>query len=169
MCHSTERKFICPTCSKAFKTLSDLHQHQRRHVDIQNDSRHVECEYCQKKFRTSTDLKNHIRIHTGEKPYKCDQCDYAANLNGNLSIVPYSELDFDFYRLDFRLNHWIRGQSYRMAHTMETVLYDIELLLRKHIKNMHTNKNTTSKASKMVKTNNNDEMLVDKGQGFPNY
>ena len=89
VCHSTERKFICPTCSKAFKTLSDLHQHQRRHVDIQNDSRHVECEYCQKKFRTSTDLKNHIRIHTGEKPYKCDQCDYASNLNGNLSIVPY--------------------------------------------------------------------------------
>ena len=46
----------------------------------------------------------------------------------------------------------------------------MELLFRKHIKNMHTNKNTTSKSSKMIKTNNNDdEILVDKGQGFPDF
>ena len=40
----------------------------------------------------------------------------------------------------------------------------MELLLRKHIKNMHTNKSTTSKTKKMVKTDNNDdenEMLID--------
>ena len=43
----------------------------------------------------------------------------------------------------------------------------MELLLRKHIKNMHSNKSTTSKTKKMVKTNNNDdenEMLIDEGQ-----
>ena len=43
----------------------------------------------------------------------------------------------------------------------------MELLLRKHIKNMHSNKNTTSKTKKMVKTDNNDdenEMLIDEGQ-----
>ena len=42
----------------------------------------------------------------------------------------------------------------------------MELLLRKHIKNMHTNKSTTSKTEKMVKTDNNDEneMLIDEGQ-----
>ena len=57
-----------------------------------------------------------------------------------------------------------------MAHTMGIVLYDIELLLRKHKKNMHTNKNTTSKTSKVFMTNNNDvEILVDEGQGFSNY
>ena len=53
---------------------------------------------------------------------------------------------------------------------MGTVLYDMELLLRKHKKNIHTNKNTTSKTSKAGKINNNDdEILVDKGQGFPDY
>ena len=48
-------------------------------------------------------------------------------------------------------------------------LYDMELLLRKHIKNKHTNENTTSKMKKTVKTDNNDdkdEFLIDKGQGF---
>ena len=43
----------------------------------------------------------------------------------------------------------------------------MELLLRKHIKNMHSNKSTTSKTKKMVKTDNNDdenEMLIDEGQ-----
>ena len=42
----------------------------------------------------------------------------------------------------------------------------MELLLRKHIQNMHTNKSTTSKTTKMVKTDNNDEneMLIDEGQ-----
>ena len=45
----------------------------------------------------------------------------------------------------------------------------MELLFRKHIKNMHTNKNAAPKASKMIKTNNNDdEIFVGKGQGFLN-
>ena len=46
----------------------------------------------------------------------------------------------------------------------------MELLFRKHIKNMHTNKTTISKTSETVKTNNNgDEIFVDKGQGFSDY
>ena len=43
----------------------------------------------------------------------------------------------------------------------------MELLLRKHIQNMHTNKSTTSKTKQMVKIDNNDdenEMLIDEGQ-----
>ena len=43
----------------------------------------------------------------------------------------------------------------------------MELLLRKHMKNMHSNKSTTSKTKKMVETDKNDdenEMLTDDGQ-----
>uniref|UniRef100_A0A2P2I7S5 Zinc finger protein 260-like n=1 Tax=Hirondellea gigas TaxID=1518452 RepID=A0A2P2I7S5_9CRUS len=36
------------------------------------------CQYCNKKFSTKTYLIVHHKIHRGEKPFKCEECDYRA-------------------------------------------------------------------------------------------
>ncbi len=40
---------------------------------------------CDKAFTQSAGLSRHMSTHSGDKTYKCDQCDKAFSINRSLS------------------------------------------------------------------------------------
>jgi KRAB domain-containing zinc finger protein len=36
------------------------------------------CDLCGASLASRSHLEDHKKLHTGEKPYKCDQCDFAS-------------------------------------------------------------------------------------------
>jgi len=57
------------------------------------------CSICKRVCFGNFELETHMRIHTGEKPFKCPHCAYAAaqkgNLNKHIKNVHYSFWSFE--------------------------------------------------------------------------
>ncbi|XP_032997779.1 uncharacterized protein LOC117042339 [Lacerta agilis] len=71
-----ELKYECSCCHKFFASQAYLARHE---------CRRFLCTHCGKGFLAEHTLNVHTRIHTGEKPFKCPECDFRCNVSSNLN------------------------------------------------------------------------------------
>uniref|UniRef100_G1PKM7 BCL11 transcription factor B n=1 Tax=Myotis lucifugus TaxID=59463 RepID=G1PKM7_MYOLU len=66
------------------------------------EGRRDTCEYCGKVFKNCSNLTVHRRSHTGERPYKCELCNYACAQSSKLTrhMKTHGQIGKEVYRCD---------------------------------------------------------------------
>lgn len=67
----TGRRHVCETCGKGFSGKAELLYHQ---AAVHKYGRMYACNQCDYKAPRKIDLVEHERIHTGERPFACEEC-----------------------------------------------------------------------------------------------
>ena len=59
------------------------------------------CPFCPKIMKNTQGIKRHIMIHTGEKPFSCQFCQYSSNRNSNLRSHMKNAHNIIFWKYTF--------------------------------------------------------------------
>ena len=81
--HNSE--FFCETCTKCYVNKEKLEAHYLSPMH-KNALNPIICEHCGYKTKKRDNFLVHMRKHTGEKPYRCTQCDYASSDGSTLKV-----------------------------------------------------------------------------------
>ncbi|XP_046816981.1 zinc finger protein 236-like isoform X1 [Vespa crabro] len=68
--HTGERPFKCPKCDRRFTSNSVLKSHLHTH----DDARPYSCTVCNTKFSTQSSMKRHLVTHSNKRPFMCPYC-----------------------------------------------------------------------------------------------
>lgn len=75
-------KNLCDICGAYFDKRTTYTNHYKMHFPDQC----LSCKYCGKKFASASIMRIHEIIHTGEKPFACDVCDFKCNAKNWLVV-----------------------------------------------------------------------------------
>ncbi|XP_012537220.1 zinc finger protein 236 isoform X2 [Monomorium pharaonis] len=99
------RPHKCSVCNAAFRKVSHLKQHYRRHTG----ERPYKCSKCDRRFTSNSVLKSHLHTHDDARPYSCSVCDTKFSTQSSMKrhlvthsnkrpyMCPYCQKTFKTY------------------------------------------------------------------------